>query len=163
MIRAFESTHRIVAKKSALLVSPKGRRVGLFSRRLTRGGAFREEEEEEGENMSAIPKGGEEEEEHKVTPEFPKGEEYPSGMDDTQSSFATWEFAQGPFHGKRGFLVTSMFPGSVRVFLFFSFSWKNRRIFLIRSLYLNKLNTVRRRLSSRLKKVRKYSTTRTSP
>ncbi len=125
MIRAFGSTHRIVAKKSALLVSPKGRRrVGLFSRRLTRGGAFREEEEEEeeeGENMSAIPKGGEEEE-HKVTPEFPKGEEYPSGMDDTQSSFATWEFAQGPFHGKRGFLVTSMFPGSVRVFLFFSFS-----------------------------------------
>ena len=120
MIRAFGSTHRIVAKKSALLVSPKGRRVGLFSRRLTRGGAFREEEEEEGENMSAIPKGGEEE--HKVTPEFPKGEEYPSGMDDTQSSFATWEFAQGPFHGKRGFLVTSMFPGSVRVFLFFSFS-----------------------------------------
>ena len=121
MIRAFGSTHRIVAKKSALLVSPKGRRrVGLFSRRLTRGGAFREEEEE-GENMSAIPKGGEEEE-HKVTPEFPKGEEYPSGMDDTQSSFATWEFAQGPFHGKRGFLVTSMFPGSVRVFLFFSFS-----------------------------------------
>ena len=119
MIRAFGSTHRIVAKKSALLVSPKGRRrVGLFSRRLTRGGAFREEE---GENMSAIPKGGEEEE-HKVTPEFPKGEEYPSGMDDTQSSFATWEFAQGPFHGKRGFLVTSMFPGSVRVFLFFSFS-----------------------------------------
>ena len=160
MIRAFGSTHRIVAKKSAL-VSPKGR-VGL-SRRLTRGGAFREEEEEEeGENMSAIPKGGEEEE-HKVTPEFPKGEEYPSGMDDTQSSFATWEFAQGPFHGKRGFLVTSMFPGSVRVFLFFSFSWKNRRIFLIRSLYVNKLNTVRRRLSSRLKKVRKYSTTRTSP
>ena len=124
MIRAFGSTHRIVAKKSALLVSPKARRVGLFSRRLTRGGAFREEEEEEeeGENMSAIPKGGEEEEEHKVTPEFPKGEEYPSGMDDTQSSFATWEFAQGPFHGKRGFLVTSMFPGSVRVFLFFSFS-----------------------------------------
>ena len=42
-------------------------------------------------------------------------------MDDTQSSFATWEFAQG-FHGKEGFLVTSMFPGSVRVFLFFSFS-----------------------------------------
>ena len=122
MIRAFESTHRIVAKKSALLVSPKGRRVSLFSRRLTRGGTLREEEEEEGENMSAIPKGGEEEEEHKVTPEFPKGEEYPSGMDDTQSSFATWEFAQGPFHGKRGFLVTSMFPGSVRVFLFFSFS-----------------------------------------
>ena len=123
MIRAFGSTHRIVAKKSALLVSPKGRLVSLFSRRLTRGGALREEEEEEeGENMSAIPKGGEEEEEHKVTPEFPKGEEYPSGMDDTQSSFATWEFAQGPFHGKRGFLVTSMFPGSVRVFLFFSFS-----------------------------------------
>ena len=122
MIRAFGSTHRIVAKKSALLVSPKGRLVSLFSRRLTRGGALREEEEEEGENMSAIPKGGEEEEEHKVTPEFPKGEEYPSGMDDTQSSFATWEFAQGPFHGKRGFLVTSMFPVSVRVFLFFSFS-----------------------------------------
>ena len=123
MIRAFGSTHRIVAKKSALLVSPKGRLVSLFSRRLTRGGALREEEEEEeGENMRAIPKGGEEEEEHKVTPEFPKGEEYPSGMDDTQSSFATWEFAQGPFHGKRGFLVTSMFPGSVRVFLFFSFS-----------------------------------------
>ncbi|CAL6350137.1 unnamed protein product [Bathycoccus prasinos] len=58
------------------------------------------------------------EEEHKVTPEFPKGEEYPSGREEdatttTQSSFAAWEFAQGPFHGKKGFLVTSLAPGSV--------------------------------------------------
>ena len=64
------------------------------------------------------------EEEHKVTPEFPKGEEYPSGRGEdatttTQSSFAAWEFAQGPFHGKKGFLVTSLAPGSVRVLLFF--------------------------------------------
>ena len=65
------------------------------------------------------------EEEHKVTPEFPKGEEYPSGREEdattttTQSSFAAWEFAQGPFHGKKGFLVTSLAPGSVRSLLLF--------------------------------------------
>ena len=68
-------------------------------------------------------------EEEKVTPEFPKGEEYPSGRVEeeeakTQSSFATWEVAQGAFHGKKGFLVTSATPGSVsEIFLFCISCW----------------------------------------
>lgn len=115
----------IVAKKKSILLGKGG--FGSFSyRRRFLSSPFKAFKEEE--DMSSSQQ-QQQEEEHKVTPEFPKGEEYPSGRDEdatttTQSSFAAWEFAQGPFHGKKGFLVTSLAPGSVRVLLFFFVSIK---------------------------------------
>jgi len=112
----------IIAKKKSITQLQLGKGgVGsfLYRRRfLSPFKAFKEEED-----MSSSQQ-QQQEEEHKVTPEFPKGEEYPSGRGEdatttTQSSFAAWEFAQGPFHGKKGFLVTSLAPGSVRVLFFF--------------------------------------------
>ena len=111
----------IVAKKKSILLGKGG--FGSFSyRRRFLSSPFKAFKEEE--DMSSSQQ-QQQEEEHKVTPEFPKGEEYPSGREEdtttttTQSSFAAWEFAQGPFHGKKGVLVTSLAPGSVRSLLLF--------------------------------------------
>jgi len=106
----------------------------LRTHRTITSAAFKEEEDDmssqqQRQQETLTTKVLQEEEEHKVTPEFPKGEEYPSGRVEeeeakTQSSFATWEVAQGAFHGKKGFLVTSATPGSVsEIFLFCISCW----------------------------------------
>lgn len=106
----------------------------LRTHRTITSAAFKEEEDDMSSQQrqqqeTLTTKVLQEEEEHKVTPEFPKGEEYPSGRVEeeeakTQSSFAAWEVAQGAFHGKKGFLVTSATPGSVsEIFLFCISCW----------------------------------------
>ena len=114
-------TTTIVAKKEKNILLGKGGAGSFSYRRRFLSSPFKAFKEEE--DMSSSQQ-QQQEEEHKVTPEFPKGEEYPSGREEdatttTQSSFAAWEFAQGPFHGKKGFLVTSLAPGSVRSLLLF--------------------------------------------
>jgi hypothetical protein len=137
MIRALGSRVccAIAKKKKTSFTRTKSIFKGsLRTHRIIISAAFKEEEEEE-DNMSSQQQQqqetttkAQEEEEHKVTPEFPKGEEYPSGRVEeeeakTQSSFAAWEFAQGAFHGKKGFLVTSATPGSVSGIFLFCISW----------------------------------------
>lgn len=133
MIRAFGSRVccAIAKKKKNSFTRTKSIFKGsLRTHRTITSAAFKEEEEDDmsSQQQQQETTKAEEEEEHKVTPEFPKGEEYPSGRVEeeeakTQSSFAAWEFAQGAFHGKKGFLVTSATPGSVSEFFLFCISW----------------------------------------
>ena len=100
----------------------------LRTHRTITSAAFKEEEEEDNMSSQQQQETTTKAEVEKVTPEFPKGEEYPSGRVEeeeakTQSSFATWEVAQGAFHGKKGFLVTSATPGSVSEIFLFCISW----------------------------------------
>ena len=140
MIRAFFGSRVCCAnatkkKKNSFTRTKSIYKGSLRTHRTITSAAFKEEEEEEEEDMSSQQQTAETtEEEHKVTPEFPKGEEYPSGRVEeeeakTQSSFAAWEFAQGAFHGKKGFLVTSATPGSVSEIFLFCISWT--RIYLL--------------------------------
>lgn len=176
MIRAFFGSRVCCAiakkkKKNSFTRTKSIYKGSLRTHRTITSAAFKEEEEED--DMSSQQQTAETtEEEHKVTPEFPKGEEYPSGRVEeeeakTQSSFAAWEFAQGAFHGKKGFLVTSATPGSVSEIFLFCISW-TRIYLLVHPLlvcrFLPSLTVSRshkRRLSTRQKKLQKCSTTRT--
>jgi hypothetical protein len=135
MIRAFFGSRVCCAiakkKKNSLTRTKSIFKGSLRTQRTITSAAFKEEEEDDMSSQQQQQEKttkAEEEEEHKVTPEFPKGEEYPSGRVEeeeakTQSSFAAWEFAQGAFHGKKGFLVTSATPGSVSEIFLFCISW----------------------------------------
>jgi hypothetical protein len=135
MIRAFFGSRVCCAiakkkKKNSFTRTKSIYKGSLRTHRTITSAAFKEEEEEQEEQDRSSQQQTAEttEEEHKVTPEFPKGEEYPSGRVEeeeakTQSSFAAWEFAQGAFHGKKGFLVTSATPGSVSEIFLFCISW----------------------------------------